>query len=149
MTMYKTDTDFSKVPTCPNHPGAGTVFELTPELTHYGKMVCPECGRWLGWVAKPSDEKRRRNGTAKLTKNLEKSGLDYCQACLRKRDELPPNATFIAHHVIEVQDGGGDEPENLWHLCTICHEIIHLMRRNRTNPKDRPSPTEKELEAAW
>src|SRR5690606_20511105 len=107
MDMYKTDTDYSKIKTCPQHPGAGAVFVETPELTHHGKLVCPKCHRWLAWVAKPSDEKRRRNGTAKLTKILEKRGIHYCQSCLRKRNELPPNVTFVAHHVIEVQDGGG------------------------------------------
>lgn len=39
----------------------------------------------------------------------------------------------------EVQDGGCDDPQNLWHICTICHELIHLLRRNRRNPQDRPT----------
>lgn len=138
MDFFRTGTDYSKVPTCPDHPGAGEYFVPTPEKVHYGKMVCSECGRFLRWVSKPSDEKRARHGTGKLVKQLQKSGIDYCQMCLRHRDELPPSVTFVAHHVIEVQDGGTNDPANLWHVCTICHELIHLLRRNRIDPKDRP-----------
>jgi len=52
---------------------------------------------------------------------------------------LPRNTTFVLHHVVEVQDGGTDDPANMWRLCTICHEMVHLMRRNRAEPKRRPT----------
>lgn len=123
---------------CADHPYSGAEFVPTPELTHYGKMVCPVCSKWLAWVKKPDGDKRVRRESQKLAKIFDAHGVDYCQACLRCRNELPANVTLIVHHVIEVQDGGPDEPGNTWRLCTICHEMIHLMRRNRVDPQNRP-----------
>lgn len=28
--------------------------------------------------------------------------------------------------------------QNLLHLCTFCHEMVHLLRRNRMDAKNRP-----------
>lgn len=123
---------------CLLHPDKIARFILTPELTHWGKYVCSECDHFLAWVKKPDNEKRNRRVSKKLAKPFEDAGIDYCQICLRKRCELPPNMTFVAHHIIEVQDGGTDEPINLLHLCTFCHEFVHLLRRNRLDAGDRP-----------
>lgn len=129
---------------CAEHPHSGAEFEPTPRLPHYGKMVCPQCRRWLAWVKKPENEKRNRRESQKHHRAFTSAGVDYCQMCLRKRDELPPGMSFTVHHIVEIQDGGLDEPENTWHLCHFCHEMIHLLRRNRVNPKDRP-----ETVAVW
>lgn len=125
---------------CPYHPEKIARFVLTPELTHWGKYICsdPQCERFLAWVKKPDNEKRNRRNSKKLAKPFEDAGIDYCQLCLRKRCELPPNMTFVAHHIIEVQDGGTDDPINLLHLCTFCHELVHLLRRNRQDASERP-----------
>lgn len=123
---------------CAKHPGAIADFVLTPELTHWGKYLCSECGIFLAWVKKPDNEKRNRRNSKKLAKPFEQAGIDYCQLCLRKRCELPPNMTFVAHHIIEVRDGGTDDSVNLLHLCTFCHELVHLLRRNRQEAGDRP-----------
>lgn len=40
-------------PQCPNGCTRPPQFVRTPDIIHYGKMVCPECGRWLDWVSKP------------------------------------------------------------------------------------------------
>jgi len=32
---------------------AGAMFVRTPELIHWGKLVCPKCGAWIDWVRKP------------------------------------------------------------------------------------------------
>jgi 5-methylcytosine-specific restriction protein A len=124
--------------TCADHPGVIANFVLTPELTHWGKYVCSKCGRFLAWVKKPDNEKRNRRVSKKLARPFENAGIDYCQLCLRQRCELPPNMTFVAHHIVEVQDGGSDDPANLLHLCTFCHEMVHLLRRNRMDAKNRP-----------
>lgn len=125
---------------CPHHPEQIAKFILTPELTHWGKYVCsyPDCERFLAWVKKPDNEKRNRRNSKKLAKPFEDAGINYCQLCLRKRCELPPSMTFVAHHIIEVQDGGTDDPINLLHLCTFCHELVHLLRRNRQDANERP-----------
>jgi len=123
---------------CAEHPEAIGRLVLTPEHIHYGKYVCATCGRWLAWVSKPDGEKRNRRNSRRLSRPFERAGIDYCQMCLRTKAELPPHMTFIGHHIVEVRDGGTDEPGNLWHLCTFCHELIHLVRRNRTTPECRP-----------
>ena len=117
------------VPDCKNGCNAGAKFVSTPDMPHHGKMVCPKCGAWLDWVRKPENEKRRRKLEAPR-KKFRQAGVDYCQVCLRHRDELPLHVTLVVHHVIEVQDGGTDDPSNMWQVCTICHELIHLLRRN-------------------
>jgi len=129
---------------CSDHPFSGGVLVLTPNLTHYGKMVCPECQKHLGWVKKPENEKRNRRQSKKLAKPFEDAGIDYCQLCLRHRCELPPSMTFVAHHIVEVRDGGTDDPKNLLLLCTFCHELVHLLRRNRQDANERP-----ELVKVW
>lgn len=125
---------------CPYHPEKIAEFVLTPELTHWGKYICsdPSCGRFLAWVKKPDNEKRNRRQSKKLARPFEDAGIDYCQLCLRQRCELPSNMTFVVHHIVEVQDGGNDDPANLLQLCTFCHEMVHLLRRNRINAKNRP-----------
>lgn len=128
-----------QIPGCPDHPFSGGRLEMTPHTIHYGKMVCPTCGRFLCWVSKPDGEKRNRRESQKLKHVFDSAGVDYCQMCLRPKCELPPHVTLIIHHVVEVQDGGIDSPSNTWRLCTICHEMVHLMRRNRSNPKERPT----------
>lgn len=101
-------------------------------------MVCPKCDRFLAWAKKPENEKRNRRESQKLAKVFESAGVHYCQICLRTKDELPPHVVLTVHHVVEVQDEGPDDPANTWRLCTICHEFVHLMRRNRSNPQERP-----------
>lgn len=120
----------SDIGQCKDHPHAVSEFVLTPELQHWGKYICSECGRWLTWVTKPDNEKRNRRNSKKLAKPFVQAGIDYCQICLRKKDELPPHMVFVGHHIVEVRDGGSDEPSNLLHLCTFCHELVHLIRRN-------------------
>ena len=43
-------------------------FIPTPELTHHGKNVCSECGKFMGWAPKPETmEKQQRNATRIVT----------------------------------------------------------------------------------
>lgn len=128
-----------KVSCCASHPYADTEFILTPELQAYGKLICTACGKFIKWVPKPENEKRPKRESAKLKKVFEAVGVDYCQVCLRTQSDLPDGVVFHAHHVVEVRDGGTDDPANIWHLCTICHEMVHLLRRNRNDKDRRPS----------
>jgi len=61
----------------------------------------------------------------------------FCELCLLKPDELPPGQTLEAHHIIEVQDGGSADRENIWIVCTKCARLIHWMRTHagRSNPR--------------
>lgn len=44
--------------------------------------------------------------------------------------KLKPSPSLEVHHVIEVQELGSDDPENLRLLCSECHELIHARRRS-------------------
>lgn len=30
--------------------------EMTPEIIHYAKALCPHCGRFIDWVGKPIND---------------------------------------------------------------------------------------------
>jgi hypothetical protein len=109
----------------------GTNIEVweTPELTHYGKFMCADCGTFNGWAPKPAENKHDR---PKRNKKLyEKYGKNFCQLCLRDSGivgSLPSESVLEVHHVIAVKEGGADSPENLWTVCTDCHKLIHARR---------------------
>ncbi len=78
-------------------------FTLTPELTHHGKEVCDDCGRFIRWVPKPESLERAKENARKLevlkSKNLseweksfvlslEKQGRHYSPKQQLKLDEL-------------------------------------------------------------
>ena len=124
---------------CPHGCHAGCTFEATPDIPQYGKMVCPKCGAFLDWVRDPNGNSRNRRSTKKLEKIFASIDQDYCEFCLRGKDELSASMAFHVHHVVEVRDGGTDEPANLRLYCTRCHELSHLLRRDRQDKDERPT----------
>lgn len=122
---------------CSKHLFAEPRFTLTPVLGHYARYDCPVCDRFLGWEAKPENaNKKRRKPQDHLFWIFNDRGVDYCQLCLRYTGQLPAKVVFQVHHVIEVQNGGSDEPENLMHLCSICHRLLHVLRLYSQVPED-------------
>ncbi len=115
-----------------HHCGA-TSDDLTTTLGphrggHYARLDCDSCGAFVKWIKKPDAlkrAKRSRKGQAAL---LARDGRGECLLCNRAKEEIPAPGTLHAHHVREVQDGGGDEPENIWVVCSHCHSMIHLVR---------------------
>lgn len=90
---------------------------------HYAKVICRVCGHWH-WMKKPKNEGKRppnKYTPADL-------GINYCQICLRSRNDLIKTETLEVHHIIEVGKDGEDVPENCWVVCTPCHRIIHYNR---------------------
>lgn len=102
---------------------------LTPDLPHYGKILC-DCGHFLGWAPKPDSEKVRR--PAKHRNLVQKYSAGYCELCLIAEDNLPDEQTLEAQHIIEFEDGGGHERENIQIICTKCHKLIHWLRTYAT-----------------
>jgi 5-methylcytosine-specific restriction endonuclease McrA len=95
---------------------------------HYCKVTCVKCRRFIKWEGKPKD---------------------YCELCLSMKEDLVLPDTLEIHHVLEVQHGGSDDPENLQTLCTGCHRMVHWRRTyNRHSSfesqierlRDEPSP---------
>lgn len=39
---------------------ANPEFIATPESTHHGKYICPDCGRFIGWAPKPETVERQK-----------------------------------------------------------------------------------------
>ena len=98
---------------CPN--GEPFLVDGEGTDTHWRRVECGNCNKWFDWISRPENAKKRKKTHAKKTTN-------FCQCCLR-------DGIFLrAHHIIEVVNDGGDEPENIWTVCESCHTIIHSLR---------------------
>jgi len=92
---------------------------------HRGRFECHLCGLFRGWVPKPET----KNRPAAHRDLVAKHGNGYCELCGRNECELPASQSLEAHHVREYQDGGPPGRENLWIVCTACHELLTWARR--------------------
>ena len=105
-------------------------FEATPNLVHYGKLICPKCGRFDRWVTSPNRTNAGRLETTKHKSLLEKA--EYCSFCGRFRKELPKNETLTLHHSLPISEDGEDDPKNIIVLqrdrgllyCKDAHKVI-------------------------
>lgn len=103
-----------------------------PETIHSGgEQKCPICNFHLGWKKKEKNTEKRNISIYSVSY----FGIDYCQLCLRTKDKLGLNETLIRHHIIEInpeyegEPKGEDKPNNIWIVCTHCHQSIHHIRR--------------------
>lgn len=95
---------------------------------HGEKAVCPFCKKYLFFVAKPKNEKKKEmRGCGKALKPADLN-IGNCQMCLRTADMLGNNGVLVCHHVTEMQSGGQDERSNIWVLCSHCHSLVHHSR---------------------
>lgn len=94
---------------------------------HYAQLECRDCRRWLKWDGRPKEDKKKRStkGHASI---LERDSTGQCVICLRNEKILPLPQVLEVHHVVEVKDGGSDEPSNIQIVCTACHKWIHHQR---------------------
>lgn len=102
------------------------VVNLCEKGPHYAEKRCGSCGKHLGWVPKPDRDKSRRE--AKHTDLVRKYFRGFCDLCLITEKYLPHGEVWEAHHVLEYQNGGGAERENVWILCTACHKLVNWRR---------------------
>ena len=121
----------SDVRPCPKC-GLLVPFQLRPDQPkHYGEIRCPRHGH--AWVPKPEAEKRpRRKSNLELLEAIDLSRRGYCWRCLRTGLALKllrPPLGLEVHHIVEVADGGTNEPSNLQVLCAECHEETRRDRR--------------------
>lgn len=103
-------------------------FEFTPQLKHYGKLCCPNCGAHWRWVPKPESDASKYRRPKKHRELVKQHGEGYCQMCLTAEDDLIENVTLEGHHVIPYEFGGTHEKDNVWIVCTRCHRQIELIR---------------------
>lgn len=110
--------------------GQESPFRLRPDTQHHGEIRCPTHGHM--WISKPADLKTpRRKVNRDLFDLVPESMRDYCWTCLRSRallKSLQPMVPLEAHHIIEVQNGGVDERDNIQIVCKECHSGIHRTR---------------------
>ena len=107
-------------------------FKLRPDTQHHGEVRCAIHGH--AWIAKPAELKTpRRKVNPELFKLVPESMRDYCWKCLRSRTllkSLRPMLPLEAHHIIEVENGGLDERDNIQIVCKECHSDIHRTRES-------------------
>ena len=106
-----------------------TVLVETPESPHYGKLECAKCGRYIKFVPKPDTDTTKYRRPQQHRSLVEKYSNGVCEFCLCSELELRPGTVLEAHHVHKYKNGGLDERENIWILCTKCHRLVHWMRR--------------------
>lgn len=93
---------------------------------HYADLRCPVHGH-QGMLPKPETDPARRPAAHKDL--VAKFGSGFCELCLRMAEELPIGQALIGHHVREfAAEQGEPTRENIWILCTGCHELIDWMR---------------------
>jgi len=100
-----------------------------PSSPHYAEYRCIACDQFNGFVQKPDNLKNKRKSNLKLKKQIPKHLQNNCEICLRKIDLIKQlKLVMEVHHVIEVQDGGTDDTNNLRYVCYQCHQLIHRQR---------------------
>lgn len=93
------------------------ILEAGPEPHERRRIECGGCGKFLAWLPKLKNKDKRPSSSTGLA-----SGT-FCQCCRKTGVKL------IGHHIIEVDEGGDDRPENIWTVCDPCHAVIHALRR--------------------
>lgn len=105
-------------------------FTLRPDTPHHGAIRCPVHG--FRWIPKPSEGKRKPNRANKdLRTLLPLQRNSFCWQCRREESHLAslhPSVGLEVHHIIEVVEGGTDDPANLQLLCKECHSEVHRRR---------------------
>lgn len=93
---------------------------------HHAKAECSGCRRFKRWIAKPGADRVKRPASHRDLAT--KFGKGMCVLCGKKKDELPPNQTLEAHHIVEFAKGGTNDADNILVVCTGCHNWIHWRR---------------------
>ena len=105
-------------------------FKLRPDTQHHGEIRCVLHGH--RWIPKPTELKTpRRKVNPELFKLVPEPMRNYCWTCLRDRallKSLQPMVPLEAHHIIEVDNGGPDDRDNIQIVCKECHSGIHRIR---------------------
>ncbi len=99
---------------------------LRPNTPHHAELRC-ENDHFLGWLRSPKNIEKRPNMKHTLEKKMQ-LGINYCQFCARKKNELGLNETLTIDHTLPLSEGGKDTEINTVVLCTSCHKLKHWHR---------------------
>jgi 5-methylcytosine-specific restriction endonuclease McrA len=107
-------------------------FTKTDNLTHYGRLDCLHCNKWIKWVRNPETKERTREKTSKINiqaiLKYHNYKEEFCFFCLRKKEQLGEKETLTIDHILEINKDGNDEIENLQILCSACHKLKNWSR---------------------
>jgi len=93
--------------------------QIRPDTPHYAEYRCTVCYKHIKWI--PKDKQRRQASKVPIT-------IDFCQLCNRNKSNFGINEVLERHHIQQIKDNGLDVAENIWILCTRCHNLIHFLR---------------------
>lgn len=99
--------------------------EWKPEREQYLKR-CADCGKST-WDPKEGSKNRE----ASHRQLVKKSGITKCEHCGIDEHLIPHPQKLEAHHIIEYDEGGTDDMQNILIVCTECHKEIHHKRTYR------------------
>lgn len=100
------------------------VVKPRPDTQNNAEVRCAICGFFIKSLPKEKNKDKRPKNKL-LPTDL---GIDYCQMCRRQGKRLGKHEVLHSHHIIEINEGGPDLPENIWVLCTPCHLVVHHQR---------------------
>lgn len=108
---------------CPSGIPAPILAEGPPNSPGEKRRIeCGRCHKFYFWLPKLKNKDRRPSSSTNLADGT------ACQCCRKI------GVNLVGHHVIEVAEGGADDPENIWTICEPCHAIIHALRRHALEP---------------
>jgi hypothetical protein len=126
---------------CPKcHRSDALDIHLMAEGMHYAKVICVACDdAFVTWAPKPTTKPVPKDGRKKRLLETLRAYYDpeplYCLMCLGDERTFPEGVWLEAHHILEHQDGGTDDPINLQPLCNECHSLVHWRRRTTRTPQ--------------
>lgn len=113
-------------------------------------LTCADCDTYFGClpISEKSINKQERKWTRRIVEGISKKkkprpksrpkshrklvskiGLTYCEICLASEEDITNrDESLEAHHVIPFVLGGSSKRENIWILCSSCHEIVEWRR---------------------
>lgn len=106
----------------PNEPGARRRIE------------CGTCHTFFFWLPKLKNKNKRSASSIGLASGAE------CQLCRKS------GVNLVGHHIVEVVDGGSNDPENIWTVCEPCHAVIHALRRHALGPFESVGEAQRQTE---
>jgi hypothetical protein len=108
---------------CPSGQPTPILAEGPPNAPSEKRRIeCGKCHKFYFWLPKLKNKDRRPSSSTNLADGM------TCQCCRKI------GVNLIGHHIVEVAEGGSDEPDNIWTVCVPCHAIIHALRRHALEP---------------
>lgn len=100
------------------------------DTVHNAEIRCFVCDRFLGWLPKSNEQKRKAMNSEVLRKKIIEAhnfNKEFCFICNRDKLQLNKNECLTVDHIIPLEFGGRDDIENMQILCSACHQVKNWM----------------------